>query len=144
MGTEWRSNSTRMTAGDNLAKVYTAFMLVEGVFLTAFPSTCRQSYAYCWTGNTPWGPHAGHVKGIGWRAMSAHPDPDKDEPVKVPLDPEEALRALLQVKPGEHSRREGWAVTPSKCGGCGATMTVSRKVAGVIWSFCPNDPELPN
>ncbi len=31
--------------------------------------------------------------------MPAHPDSEKDEPVKVPLDPEEALRALLQVKP---------------------------------------------
>src|ERR1700683_1027322 len=29
----------------------------------------------------------------------AHPDPDKDEPVKVPLDPEAALRALMHVRP---------------------------------------------
>lgn len=31
--------------------------------------------------------------------MPAQPNPDKDEPVKLPLDPEEALRALLQVRP---------------------------------------------
>ena len=31
--------------------------------------------------------------------MPAKPNPDKDEPVQIPLDPEEALRALLAVKP---------------------------------------------
>lgn len=31
--------------------------------------------------------------------MPAQPNPDRDEPVKLPLDPEEALRALLAVKP---------------------------------------------
>lgn len=31
--------------------------------------------------------------------MPAQPKPEKDEPVKIPLDPEEALRALLAVKP---------------------------------------------
>jgi hypothetical protein len=36
--------------------------------------------------------------GVG---MPAQPKPEKDEPVKVPLDPEEALRALLQVEPDE-------------------------------------------
>jgi hypothetical protein len=76
--------------------------------------------------------------------MAAQPKPENDEPIAIPLDPEEALRALLQVKPGEHSRREGWSVTPSKCGGCGASMTVSRKVDGKIWSYCPNDPEIPS
>ena len=31
--------------------------------------------------------------------MPAHPDPDKDEPVHVPInDPEQGLKALLQVK----------------------------------------------
>ena len=33
--------------------------------------------------------------------MPARPNEQKDEPVKMPLDPEEALRALLQVKPDE-------------------------------------------
>ena len=33
--------------------------------------------------------------------MPAQPKPEKDEPVKIPLDPEEALRALLQVKPDD-------------------------------------------
>ena len=31
--------------------------------------------------------------------MPANPNPEKDEPVKIPLDPVEALRALLKVKP---------------------------------------------
>ena len=31
--------------------------------------------------------------------MPANPNPEKDEPVQIPLDPEEALRALLAVKP---------------------------------------------
>ena len=31
--------------------------------------------------------------------MPARPNEAKDEPVKIPLDPEEALRALLAVKP---------------------------------------------
>ena len=34
-------------------------------------------------------------------AMPARPNEQKDEPVKIPLDPEEALRALLAVKVGE-------------------------------------------
>jgi hypothetical protein len=43
--------------------------------------------------------------------MPAQPKPEKDEPVRVPLDPEEALRALLQVKPegtdeGDEKQRE--------------------------------------
>jgi hypothetical protein len=33
--------------------------------------------------------------------MPAQPKEEKDEPVKIPLDPEEALRALLQVKPDD-------------------------------------------
>lgn len=33
--------------------------------------------------------------------MPAKPNPDKDEPVQIPLDPEEALRALLAVKPDD-------------------------------------------
>ncbi len=35
------------------------------------------------------------------RGVPAHPDPERDEPVVLPLDPEEALRALLQVKPDD-------------------------------------------
>jgi hypothetical protein len=31
--------------------------------------------------------------------MSKIPEHDLDEPVTIPLDPEEALKALLQVKP---------------------------------------------
>lgn len=34
-----------------------------------------------------------------WTQMPAQPKPENDEPVKVPLDPEEALRALLKVRP---------------------------------------------
>jgi hypothetical protein len=33
--------------------------------------------------------------------MPAQPKPEKDEPVVIPLDPEEALRALLLVKPDD-------------------------------------------
>jgi hypothetical protein len=28
-------------------------------------------------------------------------EPERDEPVRIPLDPEEALKALLKVKPDE-------------------------------------------
>ena len=35
--------------------------------------------------------------------MPAQPKPEKDEPVKISLDPEEALRALLQVQGDEKS-----------------------------------------
>ena len=35
--------------------------------------------------------------------MAAPPKPEKDEPVKVPLDPEAALRALLRVKPDDEA-----------------------------------------
>ncbi|MGZ4688164.1 MAG: hypothetical protein ACXVJW_04015 [Acidimicrobiia bacterium] len=59
--------------------------------------------------------------------MSATHDPD--EPVKIPLDPEGALRALLQVKPddeltpsldvyasgGPGGKRE-WRISCSTCG----------------------------
>ncbi len=31
--------------------------------------------------------------------------PDPDEPVKIPLDPEEALRTLLQVKPDDEDEK---------------------------------------
>jgi hypothetical protein len=31
--------------------------------------------------------------------MAAKPKPERDEPVKIPLDPETALRALLAVDP---------------------------------------------
>ncbi len=33
----------------------------------------------------------------------AKPNPDKDERVKIPLDPETALRALLAVDPDDES-----------------------------------------
>jgi len=33
--------------------------------------------------------------------MPMPPKPEKDEPVKVPLEPEEALRALMQVRPDD-------------------------------------------
>ena len=39
--------------------------------------------------------------------MPAQPNPEKDEPVKIPLDPEEALRALLAVKPEEDEDPKG-------------------------------------
>lgn len=38
--------------------------------------------------------------------MPAKPNPDKDEPVQIPLDPEEALRALLAVKPDDEKTDE--------------------------------------
>lgn len=37
--------------------------------------------------------------------MPAHPDPEKDAPVRIPLPPEEALRALLQVEPEDEDPR---------------------------------------
>ena len=33
--------------------------------------------------------------------MAGKPNPDKDERVKIPLDPETALRALLAVDPDD-------------------------------------------
>ncbi len=33
--------------------------------------------------------------------MSGKPNPERDERVKIPLDPETALRALLKVKPDD-------------------------------------------
>lgn len=33
--------------------------------------------------------------------MPSKPNPDKDERVKIPLDPETALRALLAVNPDD-------------------------------------------
>jgi len=33
--------------------------------------------------------------------MAGKPNPDRDEPVKIPLDPKTALRALLAVDPGD-------------------------------------------
>ena len=38
--------------------------------------------------------------------MPAQPNPEKDEPVKLPLDPEEALRALLAVKPEDRPEED--------------------------------------
>jgi hypothetical protein len=42
--------------------------------------------------------------------MPAKPNPEKDERVKIPLDPETALRALLQVdpddKPADHDQAD--------------------------------------
>lgn len=40
-------------------------------------------------------------------AMPARPNEQKDEAVKIPLDPEEALRALLAVKPDDEDKEEG-------------------------------------
>jgi hypothetical protein len=43
--------------------------------------------------------------------MSRHPTPEeRDEKVALPLDPETALRALLQVKPEEDA--DGTATSP--------------------------------
>jgi hypothetical protein len=36
----------------------------------------------------------------------AKPDPDKDEPVKIPLDPETALRGLLAVNPDDEPAKD--------------------------------------
>jgi hypothetical protein len=45
---------------------------------------------------------AGHPL-AAWRAyppsMAPKPDPKRDEPVKIDLDPEDAFRALLKVDP---------------------------------------------
>lgn len=38
--------------------------------------------------------------------MPAKPNPDRDEPVKLPLDPETALRALLAVDPDDEPADE--------------------------------------
>jgi hypothetical protein len=53
------------------------------------------------------------------RAVPAQLDPKRDEPVQVPLDPEEALRALLQVKPEEDDQKMG-ALPSVKTGILGA------------------------
>lgn len=37
--------------------------------------------------------------------MPAKPKPEKDDPVKIPLDPEEALRALLAVNPDDEDEK---------------------------------------
>lgn len=38
---------------------------------------------------------------VSWSQEPANPDPAKDELVVIPLDPEEALRALLKVQPDD-------------------------------------------
>jgi hypothetical protein len=52
--------------------------------------------------------------------MAGKPNPDKDERVKIPLDPETALRALLAVDPDDEPADEpappgaglGWPLLP--------------------------------
>jgi hypothetical protein len=44
--------------------------------------------------------------------MPAQPNPERDEPVAIPLDPEEALRALLAVKPDEVPKDEKKGTRP--------------------------------
>jgi hypothetical protein len=39
--------------------------------------------------------------------MAQKPNPENDEPVKIPLDPEVALRALLQVPASDDSGTGG-------------------------------------
>jgi hypothetical protein len=40
-------------------------------------------------------------QGVTVEDMPGKPNPDKDERVKIPLDPETALRALLAVDPDD-------------------------------------------
>jgi hypothetical protein len=76
--------------------------------------------------------------------MPAQPKPEKDEPVAIPLDPEEALRALLRVKPDvKHSVHRGMTLMAVKCEGCGAPITEQRRVGRKLWMYCPNDPDCP-
>lgn len=44
--------------------------------------------------------------------MPANPDPEKDKPVAIPLDPEEAIRALLKVKVDKEPTESDQQVTP--------------------------------
>lgn len=46
--------------------------------------------------------------------MPAHPNPDKDEPVNIPLDPEEALRALMQVEMDEVEQSSSSTKPPNR------------------------------
>jgi hypothetical protein len=49
--------------------------------------------------------------------MPAKPNPDKDERVKIPLDPETALRALLAMNPDdEHESADDEQDEPGKGG----------------------------
>jgi hypothetical protein len=57
---------------------------------------------------------------------------------------EEALRALLEVKPGvKHSVHRGMTLMTVRCEGCGAVMTEQRRLGGKLWMYCPNDPAFP-
>ena len=40
----------------------------------------------------------------GYRWPMRKPPHDQDDPVSIPLDPEEALKALLKVKPDDEPR----------------------------------------
>ena len=75
-----------------------------------------------------------------------HPTPaERDERVRIPLDPEEALRGLLKVKPGDCPKCGGATTVTGghavrgdhesgHCDECGAKL---HRVMGKSWTVAP-------
>lgn len=53
------------------------------------------------------------------------------------------LGGILRTSPSGHSIYRGQSLVAPICEACGAAMTEIRRLDGVLWTYCPNDPDRP-